>query len=113
LSGRRVKNDTHPITREWRMLDDKRSRIVEERVIEKLIALGNSEEQARRFLKSSHINDVIYVQPIKQEVLQEIALDGQERISKRSNWQGWLIIIIALATLSVSFVSLAVALHWL
>lgn len=91
-------------------------RSLDPRVIEKLKAHGMTDEEIkinytygpRMYTNSALVN--------MQEALQEVIIEDQGSIInklKHSNWQNWAIIIIALATFSVSFVSVAVALHWL
>ncbi len=81
--------------------DDLRSRMIGQ-----LKSLGLNEEKAKELIdsESPFYNDFIIIDKLKS------LSEGQAKLSRRSNWQSWLIILIATATL---FLSVAVALHWL
>lgn len=85
-----------------------------QRTVEKLKArTGVSADVIARWHRSKNLADVLVVQTAIQEVQHEIELERLKLLSKHSNYQSWVIIGIAAATFVVSFVLLAVALHWL
>jgi hypothetical protein len=77
-----------------------------EKHLRQLKSLGLSEEEAKEKIdsESPFYNDLIIIDKLK------FLSEAQEKHSKHSNWQSWLIILIAAATLSLS---VAMALHWL